>query len=176
MKNKSLRKLILSALLLSLGMVLPFLTMQIKEIGDTLLPMHLPVLLCGLLCSWRHGALIGLMLPLLRSLLFGMPPLYPNAVWMAAELATYGAVIGLLYLLFKKRGTVGIYISLVGAMLAGRIVWGVTKAILLGVGGKSFTLLAFWTGGFADAFPGIILQLILVPLIVTLAKKAEARR
>ena len=103
MKKQNLQKLVLSALFLSIGMVLPFLTMQIKEIGDSLLPMHIPVMLCGVLCGWQYGAAIGLMLPFLRSACFGMPPLYPNAVWMAAELLTYGLIIGLLYKKLPKN-------------------------------------------------------------------------
>ena len=175
MENRRLKKLILSALFLALGIVLPLLTAQIKEIGDTLLPMHLPVLLCGALCGWHYGGAIGFILPFLRAFLFGMPPLYPNAVWMAAELAAYGAVIGILYAALKKRGILGLYASLIGAMLIGRAVWGVTKAILLGVGGKPFPLAAFFAGGVIDALPGIILQLILIPLIISLANKRASR-
>ena len=156
-------------MLLALGMALPLLTAQIKEIGDTLLPMHLPVLLCGIVCGWKYGLPVGLVLPFLRSLIFGMPPLYPQAVWMAAELAAYGAVAGLLYALIRVRGRV--YIALIGAQIAGRVVWGVVKAILLGMGGKSFTVAAFFAGGFADALPGIILQLLLIPPIVFLITK-----
>lgn len=166
MKNKQIRRIVLSGVLLALGMVLPLLTAQIKEIGDTLLPMHLPVLLCGIVCGWKYGLPVGLVLPFLRSLIFGMPPLYPQAVWMAAELAAYGAVAGLLYALIRVRGRV--YIALIGAQIAGRIVWGVVKAILLGVGGKSFTVAAFFAGGFVDAFPGILLQILLIPPIVLL--------
>lgn len=172
MKNKSLRKLILSAMLLAVGMVLPTLTMQIKEIGDTLLPMHLPVMLCGLICGPWHGLLVGLMLPFLRSVTFGMPPIYPNAVWMSLELAAYGCVIGIVYMLFKKKNTASVCVSLVTAMLAGRIVWGIAKAILLGLGEKPFTFAAFITGGFVDALPGIVLQLILIPLIMKALEKA----
>lgn len=91
------RKLTLSAVFLSIGLVLPLFTMQIKEIGDTLLPMHLPVMLCGILCGSIWGGSVGLILPFLRSAIFGMPPMYPNAVWMAAELAAYGLIIGLVY-------------------------------------------------------------------------------
>lgn len=166
MKNKHIQRLVLAGGLLALGMVLPLLTAQIKEIGDTLLPMHLPVLLCGIVCGWKYGLPVGLVLPFLRSLIFGMPPLYPQAVWMAAELAAYGAVAGLLYALIRVRGRV--YIALIGAQIAGRIVWGVVKAILLGVGGKSFTVAAFFAGGFVDAFPGILLQILLIPPIVLL--------
>lgn len=171
MKNKNLRKLILSAMFLAIGMVLPTLTMQIKEIGDTLLPMHLPVMLCGLICGPFFGGAIGLMLPFLRSVTFGMPPIYPNAVWMALELAAYGCVIGLVYLLFKKKNAAAVYVSLVSAMIAGRVVWGAAKAVLLGLGGKSFTFAAFIAGGFVDALPGIIIQLILIPVIMKVVEK-----
>jgi len=68
------RKLIFSAMFLALGMVLPFFVGQIKEIGDSLLPMHLVVMLCGLICGWKYGAVVGLILPPLRGLCFGMPP------------------------------------------------------------------------------------------------------
>ena len=171
MKNDALRKMILSAVLLAVGMVLPMLTMQVKEIGDSLLPMHIPVMLCGLLCGWQYGGFIGLVLPFLRSVTFGMPPIYPNAVWMALELAAYGVAIGLVYSAFKKKNILSIYVSLVSAMLLGRVVWGIAKAVLLGVGGKPFTFTMFWVGGFVDAVPGIILQLVLIPLLVTVLNK-----
>ena len=116
MRNNSVKKMILSAVFLALGMVLPLLTGQIKEIGDSLLPMHLPVMLCGLLCGWQYGGFIGLVLPFLRSVTFGMPPIYPQAVWMALELCAYGTVIGLMYLLLKRKNILSIYISLITAM------------------------------------------------------------
>lgn len=163
--------MILSAVLLAVGMVLPMLTMQVKEIGDSLLPMHIPVMLCGILCGWQYGGFIGLVLPFMRSVTFGMPPIYPNAVWMALELAAYGVAIGLVYSAFKKKNILSIYVSLVSAMLLGRVVWGIAKAVLLGVGGKPFTFTMFWVGGFADALPGIILQLVLIPLLVTVLNK-----
>ena len=172
MKRNNLKKLVLAALFLSIGIVLPLFTMQIKEIGDSLLPMHLPVLLCGVLCNKKYGFCIGITLPFIRYLIFSMPPIYPNAVWMALELCTYGFVIGLLYDLFKQKNIKAIYISLIGSMLCGRIVWGISKALLLGLKGKAFTFAAFITGGFADALPGIVLQLILIPLIVEIVKRS----
>lgn len=166
MKNSNTKNLALSAMFLAIGMILPLLTGQIKEIGDTLLPMHLPVMLCGLICGWQYGFSVGLMLPFLRSLIFGMPPIYPNAVWMALELATYGLIIGLTFMRRKKFSNLYLYACLITAMLSGRIVWGIAKTILLGLKGKPFTFAAFFTGGFADALPGIILQLILIPIII----------
>ncbi len=168
MNNKAVKKMVLSAMFLSIGMVLPLLTSQIKEIGDTLLPMHLPVMLCGLICGPLYGMSVGFILPFFRSLVFSMPPAYPNAVWMAFELATYGAVIGFVYMLFRNKNIVSIYISLIAAMLSGRLVWGIVKAILLGVGGSSFTFKAFFIGGFVDSLLGIVLQLALIPALMTL--------
>ncbi len=168
MNNKSTRKIIISAMFLALGVALPFLTGQIKEIGDTLLPMHIPVMLCGLICGWKYGLAVGLILPFLRAVTVGMPPLYPNAVWMSLELATYGGVIGILYFSFQKKQVWWLYVSLVISMVSGRIVWGVAKTILLGMAGKAFTFQAFIAGGVIDAFPGIILQLILIPAIIRL--------
>ncbi len=166
MMNLRLRKILISALLLSLGLVLPFFTSQIKEIGDTLLPMHIPVMLCGILCGPWFGLSVGLLTPVLRGILFSMPPLYPNAIWMSLELAAYGFVLGILYFKSKKKTTKRLYLSLSVAMLSGRVVWGITKAILLGASGKGFTLIAFITGGFLDSLLGIAIQFILIPLIV----------
>ncbi len=171
--SKQLKNLTLSAMFLAFGIVLPMFTSQIKEIGDTLLPMHLPVLLCGLICGAKYGALVGLLTPLMRGMFFSMPPIYPNAVWMACELAAYGFVIGFLYSKFKKQNVLAIYISLVISQLAGRIVWAVVKTILLTASGKVFTFAAFLTGGFIDAAPGIILQLILVPTIMMLVNRKK---
>ena len=160
------RRFILAGMLLALGMVLPFLTLQIKEIGDSLLPMHLPVMLCGLFCGWKYGLLCGLLLPFLRAVCFGMPPVYPNAVWMALELAGYGFTVAILYNNVFKRRFWCIYPSLAFSMIAGRVIWGIAKAILLGASGKTFTIGMFLAQGFADAIPGIILQLVLIPFFV----------
>jgi len=169
--NSTTKRTVLSAMFLALGMILPLLTMQIKEIGDTLLPMHIPVMLCGLICGYNYGFVVGLILPFLRSVIWGMPPIYPNAVWMALELCTYGFVIGYLYSKSKTKTIKTVYISLISSMICGRIVWGISKAILLGLGGKVFTLSAFVVGGFIDALAGIVLQLVIIPLIMSLHNK-----
>ncbi len=166
--KKNIQKIVYSAVFLSLGMVLPFLTGQIKEIGDTLLPMHLPVMLCGIICGCKYGFSVGLILPFLRSVAVGMPPIYPNAVWMSAELATYGFTIGFLYFCFYKKQMWWLYCCLFISMISGRMVWGVAKAVLLGIDGKAFTVQAFIAGGILDSLPGIILQFILIPVIIKL--------
>ena len=79
---KSTKKLTLAALFLALGLILPFFTGQIQEIGNKLLPMHLPVMLCGMICGWKYGLLIGFLTPLLRSFVSSMP-IFSNAVGMA---------------------------------------------------------------------------------------------
>ena len=173
--KKYIIKPILAALFLALGMVLPLLTGQIKEIGDSLLPMHIPVMICGLVCGYKYGAAVGLMLPFLRSLTFSMPPIYPNAVWMALELATYGLVIGFIYMKLSKN-RLSMYVALITAMIAGRLVWGAAKAVLLGVAGKSFTISAFIIGGFVDSLLGIVLQLVIVPPIAALINRMIRNR
>ena len=176
MKKQSIQNLVLSALFLAIGLILPFFTGQIKEIGDSLLPMHLPVMLCGLICGWKYGGAVGLMLPFLRSLTISMPPLYPNAVWMALELAAYGLVIGLLFSRKKDYSRVYLLVCLAISMLSGRVVWGIAKAVLLGVAGKPFGLEAFLVGGFVDAVPGLILQFILIPLIMEVIYRSRIWR
>ena len=150
------------------------LTGQIPQIGSMLLPMHIPVLLCGLVCGWQYGAVVGFVAPLLRSVLFGMPPMYPVAIAMAFELLTYGLVIGLVYRRLAQTGVAGVYAALVTAMVAGRLVWGVAEVVLLGLGGKTFTAQAFLAGALLNAVPGIIVQLVLIPAVMAALQKAGA--
>lgn len=164
--NKQLKTLTLSAMFLALGLVLPFFTGQIPQIGSMLLPMHLPVFLCGLICGWQYGAAVGFIVPLLRSVLFGMPPLFPTATSMAFELMTYGLVAGLLYSRSRWQCIRALYRCLLLAMLAGRAVWGVVQAVLLGLTGSALTLQVFMASAFLNAIPGIIIQLILIPAVM----------
>ena len=156
---------------LALGLVLPFFTGQIREIGNKLLPMHIPVLLCGFLCGPQYGLLVGFITPLLRSLLFSMPPL-PRAIGMAFELATYGAVTGLLYRKLPKYKA-RIYISLLIAMVAGRLVWGIVSILIYGIEGSAFTWQMFAGGAFLNAIPGIVVQIILIPVLMLALEKAR---
>ena len=167
--------LTLSAMFLALGMILPFFTMQIKEIGDSLLPMHFVIMMCSIVCGWKYALVVGFILPVLRSICFSMPPLYPNSVWMAVELCTYGFVTGFLYQKLKLNHLAKILTSLVTSMIAGRIVWGIAKTLLLSFKGKSFLFSMFILEGFVDAIPGIILQLVLIPAIISIIEKARKR-
>ena len=173
MKKQAFKNLVLAAMFIAIGIVLPFFTGQIQSIGNMLLPMHLPVLLCGLICGWKYGLAVGAVLPVLRSVWFGMPHMFPNAVSMAFELATYGFVVGWLYSHARWHCVKSLYRCIVGAMLAGRVVWGVVQVVLLGVGGKAFTFAAFIAGAFTNAVPGIVLQLVFIPAIMVALGKAK---
>ena len=173
MKNNSIKNMVLAAMFLAIGLVLPFLTGQIPQLGSMLLPMHLPVFLCGLICSWKYGLAIGFILPIMRSAIFHMPTMYPTAVAMAFELATYGLIAGYLYGRNKYKCIKALYKSLFASMLAGRVVWGIAQTILLGVSGGAFSFSAFIAGGFVNAWPGIIIQLILIPAIMVALGKAK---
>ena len=166
-----IRRLTWSAMCLALCLLLPFLTGQIPQIGSALCPMHLPVLLAGFLCGpwWARGT--GLAAPLRRNLLFSMPPLL-TAIAMSFELGTYGVVSGLLYRRLPKN-LAGIYISLITAMITGRIVWGIVRVAMTGMAGEAFTWAMFLAGAFTTAIPGIIIQLILIPVLVTAIRKSQ---
>lgn len=166
------KKIVLSALMLAIGLILPFFTMQIPQFGNMLLPMHIPVLLCGFVCGAPYGAIIGFILPLLRSALFGMPVMMPSAMTMAVELMCYGFISGFLYSRFNKK-RFGIYLSLIPALLIGRIAWGVAAFIVFGILGMNFTWKIFATQAFLNAIPGIILQCILIPVLVTALRNAN---
>lgn len=178
-QSRGIKKLVLSAMFMAIGLVLPFITGQIQQIGNMLLPMHIPVLFCGLICGWQYGAVVGFVLPLLRYVLFGMPPIFPTGVSMSFELAVYGAVIGLNMQQLGKRNTTdsgknyvrNLYLALIGAMLAGRIVWGLVWFILARATMQPFTMEMFMAGAFLTAIPGIIVQLILIPGIMTALKR-----
>lgn len=160
-----------SAMFLTIALVLPFLTGQLPQIGSMLSPMHIPVFLCGFLCGWPWGLAVGFIAPLLRSMLFGMPALFPTAIAMCFELAVYGLVSGLLYARLERslRNT---YLCLIAAMLAGRLVWGLAEYVLLAVSGGQFTLAMFLAGAFTRAIPGIILHLVIIPPLVRLAERS----
>ena len=157
------RRIVLAALFLALAFVLPMVTGHVPQVGNMLCPMHFPILLCGFVLGVPWGLAVGFVAPLLRSVLFGMPPMFPIAVSMAFELAAYGLVSGLPMM----------YSALVTAMVAGRLVWGAVRFVLAGLTGSSFPFSAFLSGALLTAVPGIIAQLILIPLILTALQKAK---
>ena len=153
-KHNNLLKMILAALFLAIAYVMPFLTGQIPEIGAMLCPLHIPVLLCGFICGWPWGLVVGFIAPLLRSFTLGMPPIFPTAVCMAFELATYGGIAGLMHRILPRKKPY-IYLSLLMAMIA-----------CMGINGGYFTINAFLIGAFTNAIPGIMIQIVLIPILV----------
>lgn len=164
--KQSTKQLTVSALLFALGLVLPFLTGQVPQIGNMLLPMHFPVFLCAFLCGWQYALFLGFLLPICRSMIFGMPHMFPVAIAMAFELAAYGLIAGLVYGRSKQKSTASLYVALISAMILGRVVWGIVEVLLLGIGENAFTWQMFLSGALLEAIPGIILQLILIPGIL----------
>lgn len=164
--NNNVKNLTLSAMFMAVGLYLPFFTGQIPQVGKMLLPMHIPVLLCGFVCGWQYGLIVGAVLPILRNALFGMPVLFPTGISMMFELATYGLVAGFTYSRSRWQCIIALYRCMIIAMLAGRVVWGVVQIALLGLGGNGFTWQMFMAGAFINAFPGIVLQLVFIPSIM----------
>lgn len=162
----------MAGLFIALGLLLPFLTGQIPSLGSQLLPMHIPVLIAGFVCGGPYGLVIGFVTPLLRSVLFGMPPMFPTAVAMAFELAVYGFATGLFYKVLPKKN-VSVYGALIISMVCGRIAWGIVSWILYGLRGTAFTWQMFAAGAVINAIPGIILQIVIIPVIVLALKKAN---
>ena len=170
MKLSPVKKIILTALMIALCVVLPIAFHSIPNGGSIFLPMHIPVLLCGLVCGWGYGGLCGLVGPLLSSLLTGMPPaaILPG---MMVECCVYGLVTGLMMRYVRTgKTTFDLYLSLVAAMLLGRVLSGIAKALIFTPG---MSLAAWAAASFVTAIPGIIIQLVLIPLLVLALTKAK---
>lgn len=161
------KQITFASFFLTLGLLLPFMTMQIPSIGNMLLPMHIPVIICGFLLGEKYGLLVGFLTPLLRSMLFSAPPIIA-ALPMAFELCAYGYLSGMLY-----HKTKNVYFSLIISMILGRVIWGVASLIIYGIQGTQFSFSMFLAGAFTAAIPGIVLQIILIPIIVINLKKGK---
>lgn len=174
MKRNDIKKLALAAMFLALAFVMPFLTGQIPQIGSMLCPMHIPVLLCGFFCGAPWGLAVGFIAPLFRSFTLGMPPMFPTALCMAFELAAYGFFAGWLHSKLPRK-KVNVYVSLASAMVIGRLVWGIVMFCCMGLDASKFGVSAFMAGAVLNAVPGIILQIVLVPvLVITLEKTVKS--
>lgn len=170
-KMTSAKRLVTAAFCIALCVVLPMAFHGIPNAGSVMLPMHIPVLLCGLICGWPFGLVCGLLGPLLSSLLTGMPPaaVLPS---MMVECAVYGAVSGLMLKFVKTKNVYAdLYISMIAAMLLGRVVGGASKALLFAPG--TMTVAAWAAGYFVTGLPGILVQLALIPSLVFALMKAR---
>lgn len=161
------KKLTFASLLTALGIVFPTLFHIFAISGTVFLPMHIPVLLCGFICGWRYGGICGIIVPIICSFTTGKPVIFPTAIAMAFELCTYGIVSGLLYKKFN------VFISLISAMIVGRIVNGIINFMLLGLSGAEYSFKIFMTATFLTPLAGIIVQIIVVPIIVVILTKFE---
>ena len=168
MKTKNL---VLTALFIALGIVLPIAFHVVPNGGVLFSPMHIPVLICGLVTGPIEGLICGIVTPALSSVLTGMPPA-PRLPGMMVELAVYGLVGGLMMRLLKDNKNFGkIYLALIVTMLCGRIAGGLVNALILNAG--NYTLKMWLTGYFLNGLPGIISHLIIVPLIVRALQKTK---
>ena len=170
--NRRTRNMILAAMMLALSWLMPFLAALNPTIAKIISPMHIPIFLCGFLCDLPWSPIVGFAAPLLRSLTTGMPALYPNALAMSFELATYGLVTTLLIRMLPDR-PLSVYLSLIGAMLAGRLVWAVASLALYGLGGTPFTFQMFLAGAFINAAPGIAVHIVVIPAIILALRRAK---
>lgn len=169
-KKRTPKKLIITSVCIALCIVLPIALHAIPNAGVMLSPMHIPVLLCGIVCGWQYGFLCGLAGPLLSSLITSMPAM-ANLPFMMVELAIYGLVSGLIMRYLHSSKTIyTLYSSLLAAMLSGRIIAGILKALFFA--GGSYSWSAWATGYFVSCLPGIIVQLILIPILYFALKKA----
>lgn len=173
-KNRELTlKICLSAMCLALVFVLPFITGSNPELGNMLCPMHIPALLMGIIIGPYFGGALAFVSPILRSLIIGSPSLFPRAVTMSFELMGYAFVFGFIYMILKK-GLPELYISLVGGMLAGRIVGCLFKLALYKTGAMgAFNLPVILSGYFVETIPAIVIQILLIPPIVLALRKAK---
>lgn len=168
----SVKRISLCAMCIALCYVLPI-AFHSVGLGSVLSPMHIPVLLCGIICGAGSGFLCGLIGPILSSLLSGMPPVL-MLIRMLPELCIYGLVSGLLIgRVHTGRSAADLYISLIAAMISGRIAGGCATAIFYSVTSGVYSLPLWFTGYFVESLPGIITHLLIVPALVFTLQKAR---
>lgn len=168
--NSNARQIVTAGVLIALGLILPMAFHTFGAGGPIFLPMHIPVLLGGFLLNPLFALIVGMITPLLSSVLTSMPPLFPGAVQMMVELGTYGFLISLLY----RRVRLALWPTLLLGMVFGRFMAGITSYVLLTQFlGKAFSLKVFLTGAFITAVPGILIQLVMIPIMVKLLENAN---
>lgn len=173
--NKHIDKIVLTGLFIAIGIVLPPL-FHGAGLGPVISPMHFPVLLCGLMLGWKYGVISGIVTPILVSFMFGVPPLFPVAIVMSIELATYGLVGGALFASKKmiRYEPARLYLSLIIAMILGRVVYGLVYALMFVLDLSTFAFSTYLTTMFVTGLPGIVLQILIVPAVVMALKRHEA--
>jgi riboflavin transporter FmnP len=164
------KKTVFSGLMVALGLLIPFVTAHAFGLqGTVILPMHIPVLLCGLICGGSYGALCGLIVPIISSLLTGMPPSFPMLPIMVGELFVYGLVSGLCRRTFKLPVIPSLIIAMIfGRLAASAVVWGMLN---FGTRPLPFEPIPYFTSAVATGLPGIILQILFIPTIIFALRK-----
>lgn len=172
LSKNPIKEVVLASMFIALGIVLPFLTGSNPELGGIFLLMHIPVLIAGLVLGGKYGLIVGLITPILRSVLIGMPPLFPIALAMMFELGAYGLLIGLSYR-FLPKNPLFVYVALLISLLLGRGVWGIAAAIFYPLAGFGFTFDKFLATAFVTGLPGIAIQVVLIPLLFIYLKRTH---
>ena len=159
----NIKKTIITAMLIAVCVVLPMAFHMIPMAGIILLPMHIPVLLAGLVCGPLFGLAAGMIAPVVSHFLTGMPP-QGILQGMIIELGVYGFISGfVLNYVRTKRASFDLYIALISAMLAGRIIGGVFSGMFFVEG----STISMWVElYFVTALPGIVIQLAFIPSVV----------
>ena len=168
----SVKKACISSFCIALCYVLP-LAFHALAIGSVFSPMHLPVLLCGLICGWPYGAFCGIAGPVISSLLSGMPSTV-QLVYMVPELCAYGLFSGLLFRQVRTgHVTADLYLALIPAMVLGRVVGGGARALFYLSTAQTYSV-ALWAGAYVvETMPGAVLQLVALPALVLVLMKAH---
>lgn len=170
-KMSNVKKSIITAVCIALCYVIPLMFHGIQNAGNIFCPMHIPVFICGLICGWQYGLLCGIAGPALSSALSGMPPvaILPS---MMVELAVYGTVAGLMMKLVRTKSTYAdLYISLIVAIVCGRVLAGLAKALIFARG--SYSMSAWIAGSVVTSWPGTVIQLVFIPTIVFALMKSH---
>lgn len=153
--------------LIVVGVLLPEFFHMIggSGMGMKFLPMHIPVLIAGLLFGSISGVCTASGALFLNFFLTGMPTA-EKLPFMFVELVTYGVVCGFLH---KKK--CNIYVSVIGGLVAGRLANAVALVVASNLIGLQVSGVASVWQSLLTGIPGIITQLIAIPVIVILVKK-----
>ncbi len=174
MQMNKTRAITIAAALTALGIVVPMIFHATQISGQMFLPMHIPVLLCGIICGPFLGAVCAVIVITVSSAATGMPPPFPQGLLMVFELIAYTVTSGILIRLIKRGELwLRLYVALIAAMLVGRGVYGLAAYIVLGVIGNGYTFTVFLSSAFVTALPGIIIQLVSIPPLVLALKTAR---
>lgn len=165
--NSKTRKITYSALFLALGVIFPQIFHLFGGTGPVFLPMHIPVLLSGFFLGGTSAALVGFITVLISAALTGMPQV-PILYFMLVEVTVYGLAAGLAY----RKLRLNVYVSLISAMIVGRLALSLSVFTLQPLLGLKLSPLGYITGALTQGLPGIILQLIFIPIVVLSIERA----